>query len=101
MRKVSNLFDIGKSTVSKVIRRVTQAISQFFGNSYFVLPTNQKELENMLSNFYSAHSFQQCIGVVHGTHVGVKKSSRNASYCHQQKRASSYSLTGITFSYKI
>ena len=32
MRKVSNLFDIGKSTVSKVIRRVTQAISQFFGN---------------------------------------------------------------------
>ena len=46
--KVSNVFGIGKSTVSKVIRRVTQVVSQCLGNRYIVLPTNQKELENMV-----------------------------------------------------
>ena len=61
MRKVSNVFGIGKSTISKVIRRVTQAITQYPGNGYIVLPTNQKELENMVSDLYSALPFHRVL----------------------------------------
>ena len=45
MRKVSIVFGIGKSTVSKVRRHVTQTISQYLGKRCVVRPTNQKELE--------------------------------------------------------
>ena len=79
LRKVSNVFGIGKSTVSKIVRRVTQAISKYLGSKYIVLPTDQLELEDLVSNFYSAHGFPQCIGAVDGTHVGIKKPSQNAS----------------------
>ena len=42
MRKLSNFFGIEKLTVSKIIRRVTQAISK-----YIVLPTDEKDIEKM------------------------------------------------------
>ena len=42
MLKVSSVFDIGKSTMSKVIRRVTQTMSKYLGNKHIALPTNQK-----------------------------------------------------------
>ena len=79
MRKVANSFGIGKSTVSEIIRRVTQAISKCLGNKYIVLPTNEKDIEEMVSNFYNSHGFPQCSGAVDGTHVGVKRPSLNAS----------------------
>ena len=34
MQKVANSFGIGKSTVFKIIRRVTQAISKYLGGKY-------------------------------------------------------------------
>ena len=42
MWEVANSFGIGKSTVFKIIRRVTQAISKNRGRKYIVLPTNEK-----------------------------------------------------------
>ena len=72
MRKVANSFGIGKSTVSKIIRRVTQAISKYLGSKFIVLPTNEKDIEEITSNFYNSHGFPQCIGALDGTHVGVK-----------------------------
>ena len=79
MRKVSNMSGTGKSTISKAIRLVTQAMSRYLGNRYIVLPTNLEELENIKSSFYSAHGFPQCIGGVDGTHVGIKKPLYNSS----------------------
>ena len=86
MRKVANSFGIGKSTVSEIIRRVTQAISKYLGNKYIVLPTNEKDIEEMVSNFYNSHGFPQCIGAVDGTHVGVKRPSLNANDFINRKR---------------
>ena len=73
MRKVVNSFGIEKSTVSKIIRRVTQDISKYLGSKYIALPKNEKDIEEMASNFYNSHDFPQCIGAVDGTHVGVKR----------------------------
>ena len=65
-------FGIRKSTVSKIIRRVTQAISKYLKVNILFLPTNKKDIEEMASNFYNSHSFTQCICAVDGTYVGVK-----------------------------
>ena len=70
MRKVENSFGIGKSAVSKMIRHATQAISKYLGSKYIVLPTNEKDIEEMASSFYNSHGFPQCICAVDGTHVG-------------------------------
>ena len=72
MWKVAYSFGIRKSTVFKIIRRVTQAISKYLKVNILFLPTNKKDIEEMASNFYNSHGFPQCIGAVDGTHVGVK-----------------------------
>ena len=51
MRKIANSFGIGKLTVSKIIRSVTQAIPNYLGSKHIVLPTNEKDIEEMASNF--------------------------------------------------
>ena len=79
MRKVANSFGIGKSTVSKIIGSVTDAVSNYLGSKYIALRTNEKDIEEMTSNFYNSHGFPQCIGAVNGTHVGVKRPSLNAN----------------------
>ena len=85
MRKIANSFGIGKLTVSKIIRSVTQAIPNYLGSKHIVLPTNEKDIEEMASNFYNSHGFLQCIGAVDGTHVGVKMPSLNASEFFNRK----------------
>ena len=86
MRKVANSFGIGKSTVSKIIGSVTDAVSNYLGSKYIVLRTNEKDIEEMTSNFYNSHGFPQCIGAVDGTHVGVKRPSLNANDFINRKR---------------
>ena len=44
-------FVIGKSTVSKIVRCVTQAISKYVGNKYIKLLTLETEVEEWYQNF--------------------------------------------------
>ena len=75
MRKVVNSFGIGKSTVSKIIRHIL-ASSKYLEGKYIFLHTNEKDIEEMASNFSTMvsnkHGFQQWVSVLDGTHVGVK-----------------------------
>ena len=79
MRKVANAFDIGKSTVSKVVRRVTMAISRLLGPQYTKHPQTIEKVEEMATHFQQRHGFPQCIGAIDGTHIGIKKPSEKAS----------------------
>ena len=79
MRKVANAFDIGKSTVSKVVRRVTMAISRLLGPQYIKHPQTIGKVEEMATHFQQRHGFPQCIGAIDGTHIGIKKPSEKAS----------------------
>ena len=79
MRKVANAFGIGRSTVSKIIRRVSQAISKYLGDEFIYLPNTKQKVEEMATNFYNAHGFPQCIGAVDGTHINIKKPIKNAN----------------------
>ena len=75
MRKVANTFGIGKSTVSVIIRRVTKAISVHLAPKYIQIPSTEKEVEEMVGQFYEWHGFPQCLGAVGGTHIATKRPS--------------------------
>ena len=53
--------------MSVIIRRVTSVISWYLGPKYIQLPTGDKEVQNLASNFYTRHGFLPCIGAVDGT----------------------------------
>ena len=79
MRKVANAFGFGKSTLSKVVRRVTMAISRQLGRQYIKHPQIIEKVEEMATHFQQRHGFPQCIGAIDGTHIGIKKPSEKAS----------------------
>ena len=51
MGKVANAFGIGKSTVLKVVRRVTMAISRLLGPQYIKHPQTIEKVQEMATHF--------------------------------------------------
>ena len=78
MKKIANVFSLGKSTVSKVIREVCKSISINLKCLIKLLITIV-EVNEMVSKFYLAHIFPQYLGTVDGSHVNIKKPKTNAS----------------------
>ena len=78
MRKVANAFGIGKSTASRIIRRVTQAISKFLATKYIRVPSTEADLNNLVKNVYEQQGFPQCHGAIDGTYIRIKQPSCSA-----------------------
>ena len=60
---------VGKLTVFKIIRHVTQAIWKYLVRKYIVLPTNENNIEEMASNFCNSHGLPQCVSATDGHHL--------------------------------
>ena len=60
MREGANSFGIGKSIISKIVRRFTLAISKTLGKKCIVLPTQKDKISDMAAKFHEAHGFLQC-----------------------------------------
>ena len=58
----------------------------------FVLPTNENNIEDMVSKFYNSHGFRQCIAAEDYTRVGVKRPSLNASDFAKKKKKYALSI---------
>ena len=78
LRKVANAFGIGKSTASRIIRRVTQAISKFLATKYIQVPSTKEDVNNLVKNFYEQHGSPQCLQAIDGTHIRIKQPSCSA-----------------------
>ena len=78
MRKVANSFRIGKLTASRIIRKVTQAISKFLATKYIQLPTTEEDVNNLVKNFAEQHGFPLCLGAIDGTHIRIKSNHHSA-----------------------
>ena len=65
LRKTTNAFGLGKSTVSHIIRRFCKAIvTVHLTSKYFKMLRTEEAVEESVSNFYSRHRFPQCIGLI-------------------------------------
>ena len=45
------------------------------------LPYDEQGVQELVSSFYNAHGFPQCIGAVDGTHIPIKEPIDNATDC--------------------
>ena len=52
LRKVANAFGISILTASRIIRRVTQAVSEFLATKYIRVPSTEEYVNNLVKNFY-------------------------------------------------
>ena len=75
MRKVANAFGIGKSTVLIIIRRVTKEISFHLAPKHIQTPSTEKEVQEIVGQFYERHGFPQCLGAVDETHIAIRRPS--------------------------
>ena len=84
-RKVANAFGVSKPSISVTVRRVCVAITDFLGPRYICLTTSEKDVNELIRNFYNFHGFPQCVGAIDGTHIPIKEPKENASdYIHRK-----------------
>ena len=68
-RKTSNAFGIFRTSISRIIRRLSYAVTTFMGPKLIRLPTTEGQVQEL------AHGFPQCIGVIDGTLVEIAEPS--------------------------
>ena len=86
MRKTANAFGLACCTVSRIVQRVTRAISTHLAGSYIKIPKTEEEVRDLTARFYSERGFPQCIGAIDGTHIPIKKPNENSVDYMNQKR---------------
>lgn len=57
LRKTANAFGVSRSSVSIIIRRLTQVIAMFLGPKYIKLPVTEEDVEEKVKGFYTAFGF--------------------------------------------
>lgn len=68
---------ISGSTVSVVIRKVCETITQVMGPKYMKLPTNAREMAHLLRGTENKYGFPQAFSCVDGTHIAIVQPTEN------------------------
>ena len=88
------LASLDKSTVSRIIRRVTVALSRKM-NQFIKFPQSQKDREIIKQGFYEIANFPCVIGCVDGTHIKINAPSENEPDFVNRKRVHSINVQEI------
>ena len=64
MRKNANSFGIGKSTVSCIVKNVTEMICQHLGPKFIKLPLSENEVKHLTYCFEKVRGFPEYLGAV-------------------------------------
>ena len=67
----ANAFGVSRQTVSKIVRKVCNAITVHLGPKYIILPFTEEAVQEKVESFYSAYGFPQCLGAIDGTHIPI------------------------------
>lgn len=73
----ANTFGIAVSTVSVIVRKVCEAITQVLGPSYIKLPSNTREMAHLVKGMENKYGFPQAFGCINGTHIEIMQPTEN------------------------
>ena len=91
---VSPQYGIAPSTVSKCVHQVTSAILQHMWSAYIRLPTVEQGLRSMTAWELQTH-IPGIIGAVDGTHIQIRRPSKDGERYFNQKGFYSLNVQGI------
>ncbi|XP_069588363.1 uncharacterized protein [Ranitomeya imitator] len=87
-------FRVGKSIISKIVRRACNVIWQKLQSIVMPSPTEETWLQ-VAAGFHSVASFSNCIGAVDGKHVRVQQPPRSGSHFFNYKKYFSVVLMAV------
>ena len=98
----ADMHSVSQPTVSRVISRVTDALSSAnFSSRYIKFPTSQIELNQVKQQFNGLCSFPNVVGVIDGTHIQIQAPSHEeASYVNRMGYHSINTQVSILFKIK-
>jgi len=73
---MGDLINIHKSTVSRIIKRVTVEIAKFRPN-FIKMPISTNELRAIQLGFYRMKGFPKVIGAIDCTHIRIQSPNNN------------------------
>ena len=83
-RTLSNLFGIGKSTVSSIVVETTKAVVRNLMEKYVYVPQGDL-LQEIVRGFETVWGFPQAAGAIDGSHVPIMKPQESASDYYNRK----------------
>ena len=85
---------LDKSTVSRIVRRVTLALSRSV-DQFIRFPQTQEERDNAKQGFYNIANFPCAIGCIDATHIRIIAPTENEWDFVNRKRYHSINVQGI------
>ena len=73
---ISDRFDVTRSSVYRVYRRVCKAIVNYLADRFIKFPTGE-ELRNTMDKFEAKQGFPVILGAVDGCHIPIKAPRKN------------------------
>ena len=94
IRSVSDRFNVTKSSVFRIVRRICHAIVKSLGAQFISLPSGER-LKKVAEQFRRKKGLPNCIGSIDGTHIPIKAPYDNAEEYVNRKKFHSIQLQGV------
>ena len=72
-------FRLGRTTVSKVVREICEAIWKVLSPLYISWPSMEQAWKQISNDFEEIWNLPQCIGAIEGKHIAIKCSKKSGS----------------------
>jgi len=93
-RTISQLFGLGRSTISKCVHDVSRAIIQHMWSAYIRLPSSQETAQSM-NRWRMQTGIPGIVGAIDGTHIAIQKPCKNGEAYFNRKSFYSLNVQGI------
>ena len=94
IRSVSDRFNVTKSSVHRVVRRVSRAILNNFAGKFICWPRGERA-RDVMKKMSENNGLPGCIGIIDGIHIPIKAPRHNPEQYVNRKRFHSIQLQGV------
>jgi hypothetical protein len=90
---LTQLFALGKSTITKIVHDVSRAILKYMWTDYIRLPTVQETAQSM-SRWRAQIGIPGIVGAIDGTHIAIKRPVKHGEAYFNRKSFYSLNVQG-------